>query len=328
MMFFRRLLYLFFFSAAFFYYIFHTGYLSWALFAIVIALPFLSLILTLPLRQGCRVSMQCDALSDSGLMAFLSLEPTMPYTPVRVQVLFENLFTGEVVAEKVIMDRKCCPRNKIKLHYESGMCGVVRLRVTRAHVMDLLGLFYLPVRAHEPIETLLLPEELPFNGDNIDWPAVEDTPSKHHAGVIGEREYKDLRPYRAGDSLRDVHWKLTARTGRPIVREYEFSAASVKTVAIDWTGTCGALCLALARLLGVARYFAAHGEYILLFSDEETHEYASPDADVWRTLLWNALSKPPREQRGTTLPPDNALLVGPKDILLYENGVLREVVSS
>lgn len=328
MMFFRRLLYLLFLSAAFFYYIFHTGYLSWALFAIVIAFPFLSLILTLPIRHGCRVTMQCEAPGEGDLMTFLSIEPTMPYTPVRVEVLFENLFTGETIIEKVIINRKSCPRNKIKLHYESGMCGVVRLRVTRAHVMDLIGLFYLPIRADEPIETLLLPNELSFNGDNINWPAVEDTQSKQRAGVIGEREYKDLRPYRAGDSLRDVHWKLTARTGNPIVREYEFSAASVKTVAINWTGTCETLCPALARLLGVVRYFAAHGQYILLFSDEETHEYVSPDADAWRTILWNALSKQPVEQRGTTLSLDHALLVGPKEILLYENGIQREVLSS
>jgi uncharacterized protein (DUF58 family) len=42
------------------------------------------------------------------------------------------------------------------------------------------------------------------------------------AAVGAERgEFRGLRPYRSGDDPRDVHWRSSARTGEPIVREYD-----------------------------------------------------------------------------------------------------------
>lgn len=325
MMFFRRVLYFLFLSGAFLYYVFHTGYLSWVLFVVVIALPFLSLLLTLLFRRQCRVAVRCDSGPESGLTASLRIEPALPYTSVRVRVLFENLFSGESAGENVVLNRRDCPGNKINLRYESNLCGVVRFSVTAAHLTDLLGLFYLPIRAPEPVGTLLLPAELPFSGDNIEWPAAEHEQDEKPAGIIGEREYRDIRPYREGDSLRDIHWKLTARFDRPIVREYDFSAASVKTAAIRWAGECEELCRALGRLLGVIRYFSGHGQYLLLFLDETMRELVSPNAEALHALLWNALSKPPSETKNTETLPDGILLVEPGGILLCENGAQKEV---
>lgn len=327
-MFFRRMLYLLFLSAAFFYYIFHTGYLAWALFAAIITLPLLSLVIALPLRQKCRVSAVCECEPGTGLFVCLRAEPALPYTSMRFRVLFENQFTGETIREKVVMSRRDCPKGKIRLRYESGVCGVIRVSVARVRVLDPLGLFCLPVRAPEPMEALLLPAELPFNGDHIDWPSTEQAhTSQKPEGITGEREYSDIRPYREGDSLRDVHWKLTARFDRPIVREYAYSTASVRTVAIRWSGDCEALCLALARLLGVIRYFASQGQYVLLFAGEERREYASPGANTLNTVLWHALSKPPSANEAGSLP-DGVLLVCPDEVLLWENGKQREVASA
>jgi uncharacterized protein (DUF58 family) len=36
-----------------------------------------------------------------------------------------------------------------------------------------------------------------------------------------EGDYYGLRPWQSGDSLRWIHWRTTAKLGRPIVRQYE-----------------------------------------------------------------------------------------------------------
>ena len=42
------------------------------------------------------------------------------------------------------------------------------------------------------------------------------------AGRIGDaEEFMSLRDYRAGDTPRRIHWKAWARTGRPVVKEYQ-----------------------------------------------------------------------------------------------------------
>ncbi len=46
-------------------------------------------------------------------------------------------------------------------------------------------------------------------------------------------EVTGSRPYVIGDSVRHMHWKNTARTGRPAVREYDAGAEEAVVVAID-----------------------------------------------------------------------------------------------
>lgn len=52
-------------------------------------------------------------------------------------------------------------------------------------------------------------------------------------------EFFGIREHRAGDSLRHVHWKSTARTGRLLVREYEEQPSSRLGVWIDSGPTVG-----------------------------------------------------------------------------------------
>jgi uncharacterized protein (DUF58 family) len=48
-----------------------------------------------------------------------------------------------------------------------------------------------------------------------------------------------VRPYRAGDQVRDLHAKTWARVGYPVVREYEAQQAPSTGVIVDATGTTG-----------------------------------------------------------------------------------------
>ena len=52
-------------------------------------------------------------------------------------------------------------------------------------------------------------------------------------------EFFGIREHRAGDSLRHVHWRSTARTGRLLVREYEEQPSSRLGVWIDSGPTVG-----------------------------------------------------------------------------------------
>lgn len=67
-------------------------------------------------------------------------------------------------------------------------------------------------------------------------PAGDRTPrtgdvSTVASGIRGE--YRSLRPYRPGDDPRDVHWRTTARTGEPIVREYAREQAQTLWLCVD-----------------------------------------------------------------------------------------------
>jgi uncharacterized protein (DUF58 family) len=65
---------------------------------------------------------------------------------------------------------------------------------------------------------------LTIDAEVVTWPApgpLRRTPPA--AARRGQRDDRiaGLRPFRQGDSPRDMHWKATARRGEPIVREHE-----------------------------------------------------------------------------------------------------------
>lgn len=55
----------------------------------------------------------------------------------------------------------------------------------------------------------------------------------------GGQEWIDLRPYRAGDDLRDLDWALLARSDRPFVRVHEREAAERWAVVVDTSASMG-----------------------------------------------------------------------------------------
>ena len=58
--------------------------------------------------------------------------------------------------------------------------------------------------------------------------------SESSGGAPGARgEYRGLREYRVGDDPRDIHWRTTAKIGRPVTREYDLDAAEIVRICLD-----------------------------------------------------------------------------------------------
>ncbi|HSU17811.1 DUF58 domain-containing protein [Longimicrobium sp.] len=137
---------------------------------------------------------------------------------------------------------------------EPGATAVARAEV----VFTTRGVF--------PLETVTLATSFPFGlfrkerdveipGEAVVWPR-HDLPVREprpagervrragesFAGAAGARgEYRGLRPYRAGDDPRDVHWRTTARRGEPVIREYERDRSRALWICLDLRAEPGGL---------------------------------------------------------------------------------------
>jgi uncharacterized protein (DUF58 family) len=56
---------------------------------------------------------------------------------------------------------------------------------------------------------------------------------RHPQRGINEGDYYGLRPWQAGDSLRWIHWRTSARLGRPIVRQFERRRGRDVAIVLD-----------------------------------------------------------------------------------------------
>lgn len=85
---------------------------------------------------------------------------------------------------------------------------------------DPLGLYRALHRTADPARLLVLPKRYPLPPRRLHGGRLYQPGGVTLAATAGDaEEFYALREYRTGDSLRSIHWKSWAKTGRPIVRE-------------------------------------------------------------------------------------------------------------
>jgi uncharacterized protein (DUF58 family) len=112
---------------------------------------------------------------------------------------------------------------KIRLSLMPRRRGMLRLNDMRAELPDPMGLFQRR-RAilNEEDEVLIIPKRYRLPALDLSGRSELKVGGETASTVRGEGgEFMGLREYRPGDSLRKIHWKAWARTGQPIVKEFE-----------------------------------------------------------------------------------------------------------
>lgn len=101
--------------------------------------------------------------------------------------------------------------------------GLLRLVNLKVELPDPFGLFQrLRPVANEAGEILVIPRRYKLPPLDLSGPSELKVGGETASTVRGEGgEFMGLREYRPGDSLRKIHWKAWARTGQPIVKEFE-----------------------------------------------------------------------------------------------------------
>lgn len=219
---------------------FYAAYQEWfstLLLWTVVLLPLVSLCAGLP--SICRFELQltCQSYVDIGdtLEVSVSADTALPY---RVKLRLRRPITGE--------EWRFGDRASLVMDH----CGAIAVSVRRAVVYDPLGLIGIPVRLSDTLFAVVMPTPLetalPAELDNI--VAVSWRPK---AGG-GYSEYHEMRDYRPGDSLKHIHWKLTAKRGEPILRE-PMQPELRWLLTMDVSGTPDELDRKFGRLLFLGR---------------------------------------------------------------------------
>lgn len=213
----NRFLYLCALAGAVAFYAYYTAWVSWFTLLLILCLPVFSLLCSLPsmlgaeltaelprrCQRGEKVKIEFCVRCGRGLLAPLC----------RFAFLKTDCMEGTVGRSRV----KMAGRQRCLDALPTEHCGAVACAFARGRVYDRLGLFALPLRLPQPVE--LLVEPVP------NAPSPEPDLSRFQARAYkpkpggGFAEVHELREYHPGDSLRDVHWKLSAKTDRLIIRE-------------------------------------------------------------------------------------------------------------
>ena len=213
-------------AAALLFHFLDVGYLAWFLLWTVLALPLVSLLLALPVVLRCRGELfaQSSGAERGTALTFraaVRYRGFLPLPQVRLRLRLTNEMTGERVSRKRtfsgLPDRRGLLGETVQ--WESTHCGYIRCEIERLQVVDGLGLFALPIAGPRACAAPVLPRllDLPLP-PVLRGEAEAAGPLRPRPGG-GPGEDYDLRPYRAGDPVTAIHWKLSSKRDEPVVRE-------------------------------------------------------------------------------------------------------------
>ncbi len=219
------------------FYIAYREWLSWLLFVGLLGLPWLSLFISLPLMLRFRADAQGPSSAPMGTAAAVTLRGKARFLtpPYRGRIRLLRHTTGETW---VLRQEGSIPTEH---------CGGILAVPERVYVYDLLGLFRFRVRACGSATVLVRPNMLPMGQlPELDRFLARSWRPKPGGG-FGENH--EMRLYRPGDNLNQVHWKLTAKTGKLTIREPQEPDRGLVLLTLDICGTGQELDRKFGRLL-------------------------------------------------------------------------------
>lgn len=154
---------------------------------------------------------------------------------IRAKIVVSNRLTGEITrffADDFIPEKGGA---RALLHLESPRCGKLSVDVAQLLLYDFFGLFCkkYPVDAHA--STLILPNSFEVKID-LSAPEALDIESDEYSPARPGDDPSELfgvRDYREGDRLKSVHWKLSEKYDRLVVKEMSQPVAQSILLLLD-----------------------------------------------------------------------------------------------
>lgn len=278
------------------FHVFYFGWFSWFLLVLALCLPWFSLLVSLPAMIRVRLQIDGPAVCLRGEPAYVTMRAVRGFLPLprcRFRLRVCTVMTGETV----ILKQQVPGHDSWYVPVDTCHCGVLRCTAEKGRVYDYLGLFRLPVRLGQPVEILVQPVPVPpENLPNLSHFLARRKQPKPGGGFSEEHELRDYRP---GDSLRDIHWKLSVKTDRMILREAQEPIRGVNLLTLDLCAPPSLVDATLEQLLWLSQWLLDHDvEHQVVWIDPTDCELASVpvrEPDDLQALLVRLLRSSLRE---------------------------------
>lgn len=287
------------------------------LFYFLLLLPVVSLVISLPLcfLLRCRLEFPHATAAKNTPVSFRirlrNLYP-IPAPCVKATVECINALSGsrDAAKEKIRFSAGFSSETQTPVALSFPFCGKITVRIRYLRVCDLLGLFSIPVLHRNKLLACVhvLPDLMDIECETesgVDLGQESTVYSDKKPGNDPAEIFR-LRDYRAGDRPHSIHWKLSSRLDRLVVREFglplnisvRFLFEHGKYMSLQQTD------LLLEAFYSLASFLAEQGMI------QNVHWMSSPqiletrmiaEEDALAAALYELLSIPALSERGSAL---------------------------
>lgn len=220
----------------------YREWFSWILLLTLLFLPWLSLILSLGAIMRTKLEPSAATKIPMGSTETIQLKVYSKdiQPPIKSKISITKPITGE----------KWFLKSGEKLPTEH--CGGFSAQLHKPRVYDYLGLFRFRVRKTNNRTFLVWPEPLKMEvpSDLTQYLARSWRPKPGG----GYAENHEIRQYRPGDNLNQIHWKLSAKVSDLMLRESMEPERGLMLLTMDLCGTSGELDIKFGHLLWLSNW--------------------------------------------------------------------------
>lgn len=209
-----------------------------------------------------------------------------PISPMKITGVFQDT-EGNLITDK-LMIVSVMPFGKSEFIFNGHLKyrGEYFLGITGAEIYDFLGIFGMKIKFTPDSRVVVAPRRLMI-GQNGALCSDDNDSLRTEFTFFENDSFSSVREYADGDSLRRVHWKLSAKMDKLMVKQSDLNLSSSAAIVIDTsTVNCGEVrgeCevdAVLEAALAIARKVIGEGSSAACIYCGETGE---PEACVAQT---------------------------------------------
>ena len=252
-------------------------WISWYLLVLVLLLIPFDLILSLPGMLNRRIKLSAPKMLRQGMDGTLTVltHAKKQFPAGRIKLRLREI--SEDGIERFHLKCDAQHGSRYELAINTSRSGYVAFDFNRFWTTSLLGLFSLPLAISGRTGVLIVPKpQIPPRAVVLPRVAVL---RPERSGAFSEEH--DLRPFRQGDPLNSIHWKLSAKHDSLIVREPLRPMPHSRLIHIaDWSGA-HERDLILGRLWWVSEYLLKRSlHYFVRFGEKGPVEQITKEGDL------------------------------------------------
>ena len=262
----------------------------------------------LPLMgKGAVLAVSLNTAQEKGTNATGTLTVTnrsvLPKPRLCVTVSCRNLRTGEAVESELELSLLSRQKKQIEFSLDCPHCGKVELSVTAVKLSDVFGLFDRRLPCEERKSFTVLPRlfEPSVSLEHSDMAMPDsDTYSAHKPGSDPGETFA-MREYVPGDAVRSIHWKLSEKTDKTMVRQFGLPVVNEVALLLETAGAASA-----DETDAITEVFASISaalasrdiQHHIFWRDtktDELREYCVTGEEDFGVMLEELLELPPKE---------------------------------
>lgn len=223
--------------AAFIYAYFYGGKVPYMLLYVAILIPFVSVVYTLIVFLRFKYTQEVDKkyITKGDIIHFIfriNNEDFFAYPYIGINFYGSNIIFGSKYS-KINFSLKPHKGRSVSLELQCNYRGNYYIGIKSVEIEDFFGLFKFRYPINDAKAVIVNPRIIILDRFFLKSDYISESQSVVNSLDEDMTTISDIRPFISGDSMKRIHWKLTAKTGGLLVKKYQCTSQTNTIILLD-----------------------------------------------------------------------------------------------